>query len=78
MKTAISIPNDVFARAEELADRLDLSRSQLYTQAVREFLERWSEKSIREALDSVYSTEPSELDAGLSQAQSEMLEDEGW
>jgi predicted transcriptional regulator len=78
VKTAISIPNDVFARAEELAERLDMSRSQLYTQAVREFLERWSEKSIREALDAVYATEPSDLDDGLSRAQSDILEDEGW
>lgn len=38
MKTAISIPDDVFERAERTAARLGWSRSQLYTRAVAAFL----------------------------------------
>jgi predicted transcriptional regulator len=36
MKTAISIPDDVFERAERLAKLVGKSRSQLYCDAVRE------------------------------------------
>jgi hypothetical protein len=38
MKTAISIPDDVFQRAERAAKRLGISRSELFTRAMQEFL----------------------------------------
>ena len=53
MKTAISIPDDVFADAEELARELKKSRSRLYVDAVREYIARHSAESITEALDRV-------------------------
>jgi len=46
MKTAISIPDDVFAAADKLARERGQSRSQLYSRAVREYLARHSEDSI--------------------------------
>jgi predicted transcriptional regulator len=53
MKTAISIPDDVFADAEQLARELKKSRSRLYGDAVREYIARHSAESITEALDRV-------------------------
>jgi len=53
MKTAISIPDDLFADAEELARELKKSRSRLYGDAVREYVARHSAESITEALDRV-------------------------
>jgi hypothetical protein len=53
MKTAISIPDDVFADAERLAHELNKSRSRLYGDAVREYVARHSAESITEALDHV-------------------------
>lgn len=38
MKVAISIPDDLFVEAEQLASRLGLNRSQLYVQAIQRFL----------------------------------------
>ena len=38
MKTAISVPNDVFESADELADELGVSRSALYSTAMAEYL----------------------------------------
>jgi predicted transcriptional regulator len=51
MKTAISIPDDVFERAEQLARTLKMSRSGLYTQAVREYVARHSDDAITAALN---------------------------
>ncbi len=51
MKTAISIPDDVFAEAEQLARELKKSRSRLYGDAVREYVARHSAESITESLD---------------------------
>jgi len=53
MKTAISIPDDVFADAEQLARELKKSRSRLYGDAVREYVARHSAESITETLDRV-------------------------
>ena len=53
MKTAISIPDDVFSEADELARELKQSRSQLYTRAVREYVARHSADSVTVALDAV-------------------------
>jgi predicted transcriptional regulator len=54
MKTAISIPDDLFADAEQLARKLKKSRSRLYGDAVREYVARHSAESVTETLDRVY------------------------
>jgi metal-responsive CopG/Arc/MetJ family transcriptional regulator len=53
MKTAISLPKDVFEKAERLAKRTRKSRSQLYCDAVREYVARHSPDELTEALDRV-------------------------
>ena len=49
MKTAISIPDEVFQKAERLAQRLKKSRSQLYSEAVAEYTARHSDDEITES-----------------------------
>jgi predicted transcriptional regulator len=51
MKTAVSIPDDVFHEADRVADRLGWSRSQLYTRAVRRFLDEQGDDPVTSALD---------------------------
>ena len=51
MKTAMSVPNAVFERAERLADRLGKSRSQLYSEAVAEYVARRAPEAITEAVN---------------------------
>ncbi|TLM73184.1 MAG: ribbon-helix-helix protein, CopG family [Actinobacteria bacterium] len=53
MKTAISIPDDLFAEADRLARESNQSRSQLYSRAVREYVARHSAESVTAALDIV-------------------------
>jgi len=53
MKTAISIPDDVFEEAERLADRLQTSRSQLYTRALAEFVARHDDDRVQAAMNAV-------------------------
>jgi predicted transcriptional regulator len=54
MKTAISIPDDVFAEADRLARKLNQSRSQLYARAVREYVARHSADDVTSALDVLF------------------------
>jgi predicted transcriptional regulator len=53
MKTAISIPDDLFEEAERLAREQKKSRSRLYGDAVREYVARHSADAITDALDRV-------------------------
>ena len=53
MKTAISIPDDIFKEAERLVDRLQTSRSQLYTRALAEFVARHADDRVEAAMNAV-------------------------
>jgi metal-responsive CopG/Arc/MetJ family transcriptional regulator len=78
MKTAVSIPDPLFREAERLTKRLRIPRSQLYATALEEYVRRQRSKGIKEALDEVYRTEPSELDPVLGHLQSEVLGRKEW
>lgn len=51
MKTAVSLPDDVFAAAERHARRTRKSRSQLYAEAVSEYLLRHAPEEVTEAMN---------------------------
>lgn len=78
MKTAISVPDNVFAQADCLAKRLQMSRSELYTHAVEEYIDEHKRSNVKEKLDEIYSTESSGVDTGLSNAQAASLPKEEW
>lgn len=59
MKIAVSVPDELFARADEAAERLGISRSQVYARALEEFLEGQGEDPVTATLDSLAdSVEP--------------------
>ncbi len=53
VKTAISIPDDVFRKAEYLAKKRGLSRSQFYVMAIKAFISEPGD-GITKALNGVY------------------------
>ncbi len=55
MKTAISVPDDVFRRAERLAKRRRISRSELYTKALVQLLESEPKGDVTSAYDAAFS-----------------------
>lgn len=55
MKTAISIPDDIFFDAENTAQQLGLARSQLYVKAIKEFIIHHNKEAITEKLNNIYS-----------------------
>jgi metal-responsive CopG/Arc/MetJ family transcriptional regulator len=78
MKTAISIPDDLFRKAEATARRLRVSRSELYAKAIVEFLKEQDRSVITERLNNVYSRHTAEVDPGLHRAQMKSLGNEPW
>jgi hypothetical protein len=61
MKTAISIPDDVFRRAERFAKRRKLSRSELYTAALVRMLEAAPKEDVTRAYDSAFDDEQRDI-----------------
>ncbi|HSW41139.1 MAG TPA: ribbon-helix-helix protein, CopG family [Patescibacteria group bacterium] len=51
MKTAVSVPDDLFARADRLAKRSRRSRSEVYSAALREYLARHAPDEVTAGLD---------------------------
>ena len=78
MKTAVSLPDDLFEDADELARRTGRSRSELYATALREYLERHDEDRITSALNAVYATEDAKPDPFLTEAARRTLARDRW
>lgn len=78
MKTAISLPNDVFEAAEATAKHLGLSRSELYTRAIRAYLEAHGTDRLTERLNEVYGEDAPGPDPLLSNMQLLSLPKEEW
>jgi len=78
MKTAISVPDDVFRRAEAAARKLGMSRSELYSRAVQTFLEQHEQGDVTAALDALYGEVDGALEPAFSRAQARSLEPDAW
>lgn len=78
MKTAVSIPDDVFEAADRAAKRLGVSRSEFYARAVARLVHELRAQDVTRRLDEVYAAEPAVLDAALGAAQAASIEDEQW
>ena len=78
MKTAVSMPDDLFRLAEATARRLRVSRSELYSRAIAEFLKGQNGNAVTERLNAVYSRRPAKVDSGLQRAQLKSLEKDAW
>jgi metal-responsive CopG/Arc/MetJ family transcriptional regulator len=78
MKTAISLPDSIFEEAESLARQLGVSRSELYTNALKAYLRKYNRDQILSKLNQIYSEESSELDPVLAKIQFMSLPSESW
>lgn len=78
MKTAISIPDKLFKLAEDTARKLGISRSRLFSIAVKEFLRFHSEVDVTSSLDEIYEHESSAVDEQVQQMQAHSIAKEEW
>jgi predicted transcriptional regulator len=78
MKTAVSIPDDVFEKAEHLARRMKKSRSQLFSNALEEYVNRHAPDGVTEAMDKVCAEMKAEADPFASAASRRILERNEW
>ncbi len=78
MKTAVSVPDDVFELAERLAKREGRSRSEVYSAALREYVARRSPDEVTDALERVVAEIGDEPNAFVAAAARYTLQSTDW
>lgn len=78
MKTAVSIPDEVFEKAERLARRARRSRSEVFSAALREYVARHTPDEVTEAMDRVCAAVNDEPDCFVTAAARRVLEQTEW
>ncbi len=78
MKTAVSIPDEVYEGAERLARRTKKSRSRLFSEALREYLARHAPDEVTEAMNRACAQAGEAKDPFVSSAARRVLERSEW
>lgn len=78
MKTAVSIPDKLFQRAEEIARRLGKSRSEIYQEALADYVARREPNAVTVSLDEVVAELGSPVGEWAAEAGRRALERSEW
>jgi metal-responsive CopG/Arc/MetJ family transcriptional regulator len=78
MKTAVSIPDEIFAGAERLARRTNRSRSRLFSDALKEYLARHTPDKVTEAMNTTLAQIGEEHDSFSTSVSRTVLERSEW
>jgi len=78
VKRVVSLPDDVFEAAEELAREMGVSRSRLYSIAIEEFVAQCRQGDVRHRLDRIYAQSHASVDPSLAELQSLTVSGNDW
>jgi metal-responsive CopG/Arc/MetJ family transcriptional regulator len=78
MKTAISIPDELFLSADKAAKKLGLTRSAFIQRALEEYLDNQNQRRIIETLNRVYASVDSTVPAEIARYQESAAQNEAW
>ena len=78
MKTAISIPDQIFSQADRFARLRKMTRSALFTIAVDEYIQHHRQDDVTDKLNEIYAKTDSSLDPVLNNLQILSLPKEDW
>ncbi len=74
----VYLADDLFESADALAERLGMSRSELYATAVAEYLAKHRDEDVTGRLNAVFADEPSGIDPALRSAQARSVSSAEW
>jgi metal-responsive CopG/Arc/MetJ family transcriptional regulator len=78
MKTAVSVPDEIFKKVERLARRTRKSRSHVFSAALREYVARHSPDEVTDSMNAVCDTMNDQQDTFVVQASRRVLENSEW
>lgn len=77
MKTAVSLPDDLYERAEQAAQRLGVNRSQFYARALTKYLHDIGPDPVTDRLNELAAEQAKERTAPESSAAARSMIDSG-
>ena len=78
MKIAVSVPDEVFEEAEQLARRTKRSRSEVYSRALAEYVARHAPDRVTDAMDQALAEIGQPADKFLGAASRRVLKRSDW
>lgn len=78
MKTAVSIPDDIFEKVERFARRAKRSRSEVFSAALREYMARHAPDEITDAINRAVDEIGDQTDEFVAAASRRTLEKTEW
>jgi predicted transcriptional regulator len=78
VKTAISLPDELFERAEKIARRMKKSRSEVYREALAEYVARHEPEAVTATMDAVLDAVGEEPDGFVARATKRTLARSEW
>ena len=78
MKVEVSVPDAIFEAAERLAKQRHVPLSQLFAEALQEYVSRHDGDAIAAKLNELYALEDSTVDAALTRTQLAAIDHETW
>ena len=78
MKTAVSIPDDVFEKVERFARRTKRSRSEVFSTALREYIARHAPDEVTDAINRAVDEIGDQKDEFVARAARRILEKTKW
>jgi hypothetical protein len=65
VKTTVGIPDKIYNLAEDMVNKLGISRSQLYSRALEAYVQNYLDREMADMLDQAFSEEPLKEDIDL-------------
>lgn len=78
MKTAISVPNDVFQLSERLAKQMKISRSAVFALGVKKLSEEYGEPDLTARINAVCAKVDTSVDPAWKELQTRTLPKDRW
>jgi metal-responsive CopG/Arc/MetJ family transcriptional regulator len=78
MKTAVSIPDEVFEKVERFARRARRSRSEVFSAALREYIARHAPDEVTDAINRAVDEIRDQTDEFVAAASRRVLENTEW
>jgi metal-responsive CopG/Arc/MetJ family transcriptional regulator len=78
MKTAVSVPDDVFEKVEKFARKTRRSRSEIYSAALREYMARHAPDEVTEAINRAVDAIADQREQFVTAAARRILEKSEW
>ena len=78
MKTAISIPDQIYKKVEQTARKMGISRSKFFSIAAQEFIHHYSEEDVTNRLNEIYREDQAGLDKAIEEIQARSMNEEEW